>query len=257
MPKLSTAITRRDIRQGKFCLKKDTNRPVRTSVKRTFGRVDGYFPSKKNNRMIAWESQIESRACHYFEFIPSIKRFVEQPVRIEIGNSEKFSYTPDFKVVSNTATTFVEIKPAHKLLDFGLRKKLERITFFFEEFDCNFVIITDEEVPKDLKFNNIKRLLPFAAESVLTEHVDACLKATEAGEKTKLSDFLEIENQPRSLMAMLAQHIITTDFNIPITLDSFIKTNRENQYENALLQCRTAPDFKQRPLHHFLNRFCA
>lgn len=52
---------------------------ARQPVTRSRGLVRGQHASTKMNCMIAWESQLEQKACYHFEFSPVVKAFREQP----------------------------------------------------------------------------------------------------------------------------------------------------------------------------------
>lgn len=76
---------------------------VRNPVTPSRMTVRGQFPSKKMQRMIAWESQLEKRACYLFEFSSNIISFREQPEQLCIPYIDKIKrYTPDFEVILNT-----------------------------------------------------------------------------------------------------------------------------------------------------------
>lgn len=65
-------------------LKNTSSTRVREPITRSRGKVRGQFPSTKMGRMIAWESQLERRACYLFEFCKAVEAFREQPIRLHI-----------------------------------------------------------------------------------------------------------------------------------------------------------------------------
>ncbi|MGL4675908.1 MAG: hypothetical protein ACRCXK_13715 [Wohlfahrtiimonas sp.] len=91
----------------------ENNQRAREPITRSRGKVRGQFPSTKMNRMVAWESQLERRACYLFEFSPCIKSFREQPIQLRIPHINKLCrYTPDFELIWHTGEiSYVEIKP--------------------------------------------------------------------------------------------------------------------------------------------------
>lgn len=109
---------------------------VREPVKPTTGRVVGYFPSVKNNRSIAWESQLEQKACYVFEFSPEIIKYREQPLSIYYRlNGELLRYTPDFELtLLSGELIYVEVKPGAKLQTQELQEKLGAIKGAVERF---------------------------------------------------------------------------------------------------------------------------
>lgn len=58
-------------------LKNISSTRVREPITRSRGKVRGQFPSTKMGRMIAWESQLERRACYLFEFCKGVDTFRE------------------------------------------------------------------------------------------------------------------------------------------------------------------------------------
>lgn len=69
------------------------------------------MPSRKNRRLVAYESTLEADCFTLFEFDPNIRSYEEQPIRIEYtdrsGRSRR--YTPDALVTYRT-----DIEPAHR-----------------------------------------------------------------------------------------------------------------------------------------------
>jgi hypothetical protein len=69
---------------------------AREPVTPSRGLVRGQFPSTKMNRMIAWESQLEQKACYHFEYSPAVVAFREQPETLQFPyQNDMCRYTPD------------------------------------------------------------------------------------------------------------------------------------------------------------------
>lgn len=129
-------------------LKNISSTRVREPITRSRGKVRGQFPSTKMGRMIAWESQLERRACYLFEFCKGIEAFREQPIRLNIPfNGVLKRYTPDFELILQTGEIwYVEIKPANKLQDLTLLAFYQAVAKELANKGYLFVIITDQEL---------------------------------------------------------------------------------------------------------------
>jgi hypothetical protein len=74
-------------------------KPVRKIKNSHNSAIRGTVSSKKNNRLIDFESALERDFIYLLEFEDSIESFVEQPICIEFEyEGQKRKYTPDFFV---------------------------------------------------------------------------------------------------------------------------------------------------------------
>jgi hypothetical protein len=122
---------------------------VREPVKRTKGRVVGFYPSTKSNAPVAWESQLELKACALFEFCKTIYSYRDQPLSIyfenEYGNMSR--YTPDFELRTKpNKLIYVEIKPSSILEKNEEILRFQKIDQVFKRLGCNFIVITEKEL---------------------------------------------------------------------------------------------------------------
>jgi hypothetical protein len=98
--------------------------PVRKVVHRSNVKHVGFFPSDKVGRNIAYESLLELKYIHFFEYDKSIISYCEQPLDIiYIANGKKAHYFPDFALQTNTNIIIIEIKPSKKINDPRLQLK--------------------------------------------------------------------------------------------------------------------------------------
>jgi len=133
---------------------------VREPVRRTTGRVVGYFPSVKNNRLIAWESQLEQKACYIFEFSTEITSFREQPLTVNYRcNGKILRYTPDFELrLINGELAYVEVKPAIQLSNPQLQEKITAIKKYWEGREETFIVLTEHDLGNSILHSNLKLL---------------------------------------------------------------------------------------------------
>ena len=123
-------------------------KPVRNIPIQTLS-VAGKFPSRKNGRMVSYESQLELAFIYHLEFSPEVRKYVEQPCRVRspAGNF----YVPDFLVFFNDPLRkplLAEIKYSEDIERNveGVLTKLEVLEKFACEKGYEFKLFTDREL---------------------------------------------------------------------------------------------------------------
>ncbi|MEQ8239466.1 MAG: TnsA endonuclease N-terminal domain-containing protein [Cyclobacteriaceae bacterium] len=126
--------------------------------------LSGKYFSKKNNRLISFESSLENDFAEILEFDSAVVRYVEQPARI---NFEKTWYHPDFFVIYDDAkrinegikNAYYEVKYASEIKTLGIKgqRRFEKIKASIDEMGFEFKIVTDNEIRTDF-LKNIKFL---------------------------------------------------------------------------------------------------
>ncbi len=131
---------------------------ARKVVTRSGRGYRGYFPSRKLDRMVEYESLLERDAIYLFELSPGVKSFQEQPELIMYEHEGRIrKYFPDFEVVLNSGKVLnVEIKPKAKLLQPALLSKYKAIAQRYESHSASFLILTEDEIRKEPLHSNIK-----------------------------------------------------------------------------------------------------
>lgn len=134
--------------------------PVRKIVTRSGGIPRGLFPSRKNNRMVAYEHLLEADACVLFEMSPQIAAYHEQPTHISFPDGDRTRlYTPDYQLELTDGRQFlVEIKPARRLAAPEIRDKFDRIEEHMHRLGLSFIVLTDELIRKQPRLTNLRRL---------------------------------------------------------------------------------------------------
>jgi TnsA endonuclease N terminal len=217
---------------------------VREPVKPTTGRVVGHFPSVKNNRMIAWESQLEQKACYTFEFSSVVSSFREQPTTIfyeYLGSLKR--YTPDFELTLSTGeSVYVEIKPAEKLKNVELKNKLQAISNFWKRAGFAFIVITDEELNQPIFQSNLKLLRNYLRVSCHTELIQLSRHWMQQQAEPTLGDLIQYLSSPKKAYALIVKNHIQINLFVAISADSQITT--EKNHETCFFSYRIAPDFE-------------
>jgi len=111
--------------------------------------------------MIRCESLLEFDALFLMEFARGILSFEEQPVSITYRlNGRARRYTPDFGIHwADGRRSFVEIKPAQKLAEPEVTEKFWEVERFFESCGDQFFILSDQQIRRPIRLEQIRRLL--------------------------------------------------------------------------------------------------
>lgn len=228
---------------------------VREPVRPTCGRVVGYLASNKNNRMIAWESQLEKKACLLFEFSKVVKTYKEQPIQIHypFGN-ELRQYTPDFELRLVTGEKlYVEVKPSKVLSDSRLLSSLQAIDDYFSTKGYHFIVLTEEELNQPQRQKTLSFLKPYLAikcPRTLQIEVTSWLKNRAHANLKQLVHYIGSKNIAYSL---IATGLVCIDLDDPLTTTSPVFLPKDNNDETCLFAYRTGPDFKSNTIQSFEN----
>jgi len=183
---------------------------VREPVRPTAGRVVGFYPSTKNNRLVAWESQLEQKACALFEFSADVVSYREQPITVYFeSDGQMRRYTPDFELrFHDGRSMYLEVKPFAKLQrNLKLLRAHQRV-----------------HVPDEvwLRIGHWLR----AIGSVTFEQL------------------AEVLNSPALVYALLSQQALHTDLFSPFSPATILFFSEGIGHETCLFSYRTAPDFE-------------
>jgi len=221
---------------------------ARKPVTRSRGLVRGEYPSTKMNRMIAWESQLEQKACANFEFSPVVKVFREQPQTFYLPTSKGMSrYTPDFELtLHNGEICYVEVKPLSKLFLPEILERLQAADQFLTAEGYYFIVLTEDELDFPNRFRNFKILrsyLRFDIPPLLIQQAKEWVVSTEDPTLNALVNFLDCR---ATAYALLARLHISFDYDQPLDNTSLLSTPifGDND-ETCFFSYRTGPDFKQ------------
>ncbi|SMF56523.1 TnsA endonuclease N-terminal domain-containing protein [Pseudogulbenkiania subflava] len=134
---------------------------VRKVVTRRGRHIRGYFPSKKRNEMVAWESLLEKDALLLMELSPGVITYQEQPEEVPYWDGQAMcSYVPDLRVnLYNETSLLVEVKPTDELNRPVVKAKYQRIAQHLEEQGVGFLLLTEKEIQQEPQYSNLRRLL--------------------------------------------------------------------------------------------------
>lgn len=142
-----------------------THQPVRdpARVKGKKGSYVGYFPSRKMNRSIAYESTGELYTAILYELDPQVTKYVEQPYRFKFTyEGAESSYTPDFLVIRNGEKWIEEVKPDERVRKPEIHKRLLAEKALVEGKGFKFRVVTEKVSMRQPRLRNAEIILRYA-----------------------------------------------------------------------------------------------
>lgn len=222
------------------------NQRARNPVTPSRMTVRGQFPSKKMQRMIAWESQLERRACYLFEFSGNIVSFREQPERLIIPYEDKIKrYTPDFEVINSFGEiSYCEIKPFEKLM--GLKHYFQHIDCYLQKRGIHFFVLTEAELVSPIRELNLITFRKYQMVEVSTE-IKLLLNDIYSYKNFSPLHFNYLEQflGRKVIYSAMANGYLECDLNHAITDNTpvYFRNSKGESHAQALFYCRTAPSF--------------
>ena len=211
---------------------------TREVVTRSGRGVRGYFPSRKMQQMIAWESTLERDAILMCEFSKRVKRYWAQPAKIYFyqNNEQKHCY-PDLRIETpDEQWIHIEVKPAAKLQNPVLQNRLQAIKEHHEKIGIGYEIHDESILRVEPRLTNYKLLAyhlpPLNAD--LSSNIDwleklALLNPQTVGGATAILGDAQIVYQ------LLALGFYDFDIDLPIDNDTLIFTRKGDGHEELFL----------------------
>jgi hypothetical protein len=219
---------------------------AREPVRPTTGRVVGFYPSTKNNRLVAWESQLEQKACALFEFSPDVVRYREQPISVYFEcDGQMRRYTPDFELhFQDGRSIYLEVKPFAKLEDADIKRRLQQIARFWELNGRQFGVITDVELYNPTLQLNLKLLRAHQRIQVSDEVRQRVVHWIATAGSATFEQLAELLNSPIQVYALIVQRVLHVDLLLPFSPTTTLHLPEGIGHESRLFSYRTAPDFE-------------
>lgn len=198
---------------------------VRRVVTRRGRHIRGYFPSKKMQRMVAWESQLERDALLLLELSPGVVSYQEQPEQLSYWDGEVIrSYVPDFWVLlQDEHSLFIEIKPLSELLRPTVREKYTQIAQQLQAQGRDYRLLTEQEIRHEPQFSNLKQLLYHynhpASPLPSRPQIATAFQLEAEASLAQCVDQLGLDN----VYSLIAQGNLIVDLTQPITPRSLVR----------------------------------
>lgn len=215
--------------------------------------VAGKIFSYKNNKLISYESQLELAFIYHLEFTPNVKSYIEQPIKVYYKTGKrKIFFIPDFIVYYSDfhiKPLIVEIKYSQELQERKnyVKRKISILKSYADENNMNFRLITEKELLGN-KLENYKFLYGYIPEpthiiefvelkQLIIDFVKEKIRTTPKEVIDTLGESLEEKAKLLTLVwHLLANNILTTDLNKPLTNNSLIGLNlSDTKNYNAVL----------------------
>lgn len=211
-------------------------------IKKSHVSVSGYFSSYKNNRLINYESKLESDFYLLLEFDENIQSYVEQPFSIFYNFEERSTrYTPDTLVNYKDGSQKVfEVKPKDKIKsNVELQNKLKLQTSQVKkEKKLELCIFTDEDIDK-IYINNLKFIYNFAFldnnEIVKNKIVDRLMKISD---KITINEFLELICNDKNDKLVFLPYLWNIVFHNTKLINLYEKLNMTSYIDPKGLECQ-------------------
>ncbi len=168
--------------------------PVR-KIPKNYLNVTGSFSSKKNGRMLGFESLLERDYMILLEFDEAVERFEEQPVKIPFKKGVK-PYVPDLLIhYEDTNTSRPALAEVKHTSDLERNKekydpKFKQAVNYAQDHNWDFKVITEiDSRPQRLK--TLKFLREYQHIDPMIEDIDQVINALESlGGKAPLNELL-------------------------------------------------------------------
>jgi hypothetical protein len=211
-------------------------KPARKIVNTRSKKNIGFFPSKKNERLVAFESLIERDYIYLLEYDRDVICYKEQPLEINYRDSNRLKRCyPDFEVQRKGRKQLVEVKPHAKLVkilhDETTINKFNAVALYCDANGySDFKIVTEKDIRKGNAFKNICLLFSYSNIIVPKDIKNTIINVLVSSDQDQTINQLLYkvcvkENNPTIyayILNMLYYQEISTNLEEPITRNSLI-----------------------------------
>lgn len=158
-------------------------------------------------------------ACYGLEF-------QEQPAKLEFEwRGNVYEHYPDVLVISETTTEFWELKKDHEADDIVFRRRSERISELLKALGYGYRMIPTRALHQASYYRNAIGMRRYAKLPArwpeLAEYYNI-IKTETAGHARKVLAFLPADKRMATLYACLYHGVLTADFSVPVSLDTYV-----------------------------------
>lgn len=209
---------------------------AREPVKNSWGHVRGKFPSRKMNRMIHWESQLERDAILLFEFSHGVSAYREQPHTTKYVLDEKIRrYTPDFELtLKSNEVQYVEVKPAEKLLDPVERMRFKNIERHYLRYGFTFWIFLDHQIRQAELLVNLGLMAKYRGMSFSLFERRQLIEKLSKIPQTTFKQVTALLGDPRTTWRLIAEQILFCDLRQVVNEDTKLNIQPKDNFDHEL-----------------------
>lgn len=217
------------------------HKPARKIVNTRSKKNIGYFPSKKNERLVVFESHIERDYIYLLEYDRDVIEYKEQPLKITYRDNNRLKKCyPDFEVQRKDRKQLIEIKSYAKLVKIldeeATITKFNAVALYCEANGySDFKVVTDNDIRKGNLLNNIRFLFSYSnitvPEGIKNSIINILVSSHQEQTINQLLIALCDKKDERTFYAyilnMLYFQEISTNLKEPITKNSLIFLNNQ------------------------------
>lgn len=193
---------------------------IRDVVRQSGYRGTGRFGSKKNGRMLGWESPLEKARFMLLELDPDVLSFEEQPMKIAYFFAGKMhEYTPDILVRrhSSSRDTLEEIKAQYFLdSDPAAPARFHAIEECCEELGYSHMLLTERDILAEPRYSNACRVRKARHFRVPPHLAKFALEAAEDSDGAAFTELERVGLSQGQILNLVFQGLLHLDFDKPI-----------------------------------------
>jgi hypothetical protein len=193
----------------------------RRVVTRSGAKPRGYFTSTKCESPLPFESNLEFIALTRFELDVGILSIVSHQTAEEVTDDEgDFTAYPDYQTVSRDGvTTVIEVKPARKLCDREVSRRLKALRNHYETQGIEYRVVTDEQLKRNGAADALAELLAFRHRRERSRLLAMDVVAVALSDTTPrtLADLAEDLGSWTLVKRLLANDILDFDLDHPLS----------------------------------------
>ncbi|MGR5144481.1 TnsA endonuclease N-terminal domain-containing protein [Photobacterium sp. DNB23_23_1] len=163
------------------------------------------------------ESYLEFDTCFHLEYSSSITSFIAQPEGFFYRLAEReLPYTPDFQIIENGSTKWIEVKPFVKTQQPDFLQRFKAKQEKAQQLGIPLVLVTEKQIRVNPILNNLKILHRYSGfQSLTSTHLRLLSLVKTAGEISisNAANQLGIEQSlmVKSAFSLVSSGMLTTD----------------------------------------------
>ena len=192
------------------------------------------FVSAKMNQVMTVESYLEFDTCFHLEYSSAISSFAAQPEGFIYRFSERdLPYTPDFQIVENDLSKWIEVKPFAKTQHPDFLQRFKAKQKKAQELGIPLILVTEKQIRVNPVLNNLKILHRYSGfQSLTAMHIQLLSLVKSIGKISVCDAASQLGVEPclmvKTAFSMVSSGILSADLvNDELGLHSVIWSDRD------------------------------